>query len=140
MEGNGAGNCLRRAGPHLPQSPASSRASWPCEQEMGMAGSTADWAVCPRPQRIQLTGDPKAQPSALFLKWSPTSCFRGRKRRGPQAYSNMEATASQPQGQKCPTLLPLGVIPSPPNTGPSPQEDGWKSPWTHDSGAAPFLL
>lgn len=32
----------------------------------------------PHPQRIQLTGGPGAQPSALFLKWSLTSCFRGR--------------------------------------------------------------
>lgn len=47
-------------------------------QEMGMASSSADWALCPHPQRIQLTGGPRAQLSTLFLKRSPTSCFRGR--------------------------------------------------------------
>ena len=44
----------------------------------GPADSSADWALCPHQRWIQLTSGPGAQPSALFLKWSPTSCFRGR--------------------------------------------------------------
>lgn len=59
---------------HLLQHPASSRASWLWEQEIDCS---ADQALCLHPQRIQLTSGPRTQPNTLFLKLSPTSCFRG---------------------------------------------------------------
>lgn len=127
MNPRGKRNCLRGAGPRLPQGPASSWASWPWQQEMGMADNNADRALCPHPQRIQLTGGPQPEPSQVLRSGGRGQPLASESDAG--GHSGVRIIQRQPQADRHHILPPMGTIKFPLDPGPWPQDPQPRYSW-----------